>query len=54
MPQPAGEKVLAIVPAAADLKAAIEAQGHVVTDLATLPPGPVPGFRVLLGTTVGA
>ena len=52
MPQPAGETILAIVPAAADLKAAIEAQGHRVIDLSTQPEGPVPGFRVLLGTAM--
>ncbi len=48
----AGETVLAIAPAAPDLKSAIEAEGHRVVDAASLPAGPLPGYRVLLGTAM--
>jgi hydroxypyruvate reductase len=57
MSQPTGElataeQVVAIVPAAADLKAAITAKGYTIIDLPSLPEGPLPGYRVLLGTAM--
>jgi lactate dehydrogenase-like 2-hydroxyacid dehydrogenase len=47
-----GESLLALVPVAADLRAALEAGGHRIADLATLPSGPLPGFRIVLGTAM--
>ena len=52
-PTPAGgETLLSLVPMAADLRAALEAQGHALVDLAAQPAGKLPGWRIALGTAM--
>lgn len=41
-----GESLLVMTAVPADLRQALEADGHRLVDLATLPPGPVTGFRI--------
>jgi lactate dehydrogenase-like 2-hydroxyacid dehydrogenase len=42
----AGERLLVMTPVPADLRAALEAAGHELVDLAARPPGPAAGFRI--------
>ncbi|MGX9966348.1 NAD(P)-dependent oxidoreductase [Roseomonas sp. F4] len=41
-----GESLLVMTAVPADLRQALEADGHSLVDLSTLPPGPVTGFRI--------